>query len=451
MLPDLDITADEFYRSSWIVNGYLLGYLVALPLMGRVADAHGPGRVYAAALAVFMVGSALVAAAPGLEFLVASRALQAVGGGAVVPVAMAIVVRELPGRERALGLGAIAAASEGGALIGPLWGGAIADWLDWRAVFWLNLPLAAPLLLAAWRLASRERGVGRVDWAGAALLGGALALLTVALADDPLRPRPLTMTLGLLLASGAAAAGFAWRERRVAQPLVRPAMLVRRAVLAAHLATLLAGGALIAVLIGVPLFVNLVLSEGPLAGGVTLLRLTAAVPIGALAGGWLAARVDARPLAAAGMLLAAAGVAGLAAWDEGLGEPLRSAPQIVAGLGFGLVLAPLATAVLAPVDEGEHATAAAWLTLARVAGMLVGTALLTSSGLGRFYARAGAAEFGSPEFEGLVRAAQVDTFREVFLAAAAALVVAAALCALLGGAPRAGSPGAEPRRWWMAA
>jgi MFS family permease len=361
-------------------------------------------------------------------------------------------VRELPGRERALGLGAIAAASEGGALIGPLWGGTITDWLGWRAVFWLNLPLAAPLLLAAWRLASRERGVGRVDWAGAALLGGALALLTVALADDPLRPRPLTMTLGLLLVAGAAGAGFGWRERHAAEPLVRPAMLVRRTVLAAHLATLLAGGALIAVLIGVPLFVNLVLGEGPLAGGVTLLRLTVAVPVGALAGGWLASRIDLRPLAAAGMLLAAAGVAGLAAWDEGLGEPLRSAPQLAAGLGFGLVLAPLATAVLARVREGERATAAAWLTLARVAGMLVGTALLTSSGLGRFYARAASAELGAPEFEGVVRAAQVDTFREVFLAAAAALVVAAALCALIGRASDAAGPrGGEQKRWWLAA
>lgn len=453
MIPDLDITADEFYRSSWIINGYLLGYLVALPLMGRVADVYGPGRIYAAAMLIFMIGSALVAAGPAFGSVVAARALQAVGGGAVVPVAMAIVVRELPPGARAAGLGGIAAAAEAGALIGPLWGGAIADWLDWRAVFWLNLPLAAPLALAAWRLASRERRSGRVDWWGAAILGGALALLTVALSDDPLNPRALRLTLALLLVAGAGAAVFGWRERRVTAPLVRPAMLAQRAVLAAEVATLLTGGALITVLIGVPLFVNLVLDEGPLAGGVTLLRLTAAVPVGALAGGWLAGRVDLRALSALGMLLAAAGVAALAAWDEGLGEPLRSAPQIVAGLGFGLVLAPLASAVLARVAEGERATAAAWLTLARVAGMLVGTAVLTSSGLGRFYARAGAAEFGSPGFAELVRAAQVDTFREIFIAAGVALVVAAVLCLLLGRTPRAEpSPAAPGRgRWWMAA
>ena len=451
MIPDLDITADEFYRSSWIINGYLLGYLVALPVMGRVADVYGAGRIYAASMLLFTAGSALVAAAPSFEFLVASRSLQAVGGGAVVPVAMAIVVRELPPRARAPGLGAIAAASEAGALVGPLWGGAIADWIDWRAVFWLNLPLAAPLAFAAWRLATHERRAGGIDWWGAALLGAALAVVTVALADDPLDPRPLPLTLALLASAAAVAAVFARRELAIPAPLVRPAMLVERPILAAEAATFLTGMALITVLIGVPLFVNLVLAEGPLAGGITLLRLTAAVPAGALVGGWLAARLDLRALASGGMLLAAAGVATLAAWEEGLGEPLRSGPQLVAGLGFGLVLAPLASAVLSRVGEGERATAAAWLTLARIAGMLVGAALLASSGLGRFYARAGAVEFGSPGFEELVRAAQVETFREIFVAAAIALVVAAALCSALGPSPdrEAALRVQGGRRWWF--
>ena len=451
MIPDLDITADEFYRSSWIINGYLLGYLVALPVMGRVADVYGAGRIYAASMLLFTAGSALVAAAPTFEFLVASRSLQAVGGGAVVPVAMAIVVRELPARARAPGLGAIAAASEAGALVGPLWGGAIADWIDWRAVFWLNLPLAAPLAFAAWRLATHERRTGGIDWWGAALLGAALAVLTVALADDPLNPRALPLTLALLATAAAGAALFAWRELATPVPLVRPSMLTERPILAAKAATFLTGMALITVLIGVPLFVNLVLAEGPLAGGITLLRLTAAVPVGALVGGWLAARLDLRVLASVGMLLAAAGVGALAAWEEGLGEPLRSGPQLVAGLGFGLVLAPLASAVLSRVGEGERATAAAWLTLARIAGMLVGAAVLASSGLGRFYARAGSVEFGSPGFEELVRAAQVETFREIFVAAAIALVVAAVLCSALGPSPdREASVRAEGgRRWWF--
>src|SRR5690606_29116450 len=113
--------------------------------------------VYAAALAFFMFGSALVAVAPNFEAAVAARAVQAVGGGAVVPVAMAIVVGELPPGRRIMGLGAIAAASEFGALIGPLWGGAITDWFGWRTVFWVNLPMAAPVMVAVWRLGGHAR------------------------------------------------------------------------------------------------------------------------------------------------------------------------------------------------------------------------------------------------------------------------------------------------------
>ncbi|MBM4415114.1 MAG: MFS transporter [Chloroflexi bacterium] len=443
IIDDVGIAVDEFYRISWIVNGYLLGYLAALPLLGRIADVHGRACIFAGTLAIFLVGSVLVAFAPSYAWIVAARALQAIGGGGVVPVAMAIVVDELPPAKRALGLGAIAAASEAGALLGPLWGGAITDWLGWRWVFWINVPMTLPVLAAGWwALANRPAG-GRIDWLGGALLAAALAVLTVALVDDPLDPRPWPATAVLLATSALLAATFAWQERRARASLVRLAMFAPRPVWAAHAAHVLLGGGLIAALIAVPLFVNLVLGERPLAGGLTLMRLTVAVPLGALAGGWLAGAWGLRPTAVTGMWVAAAGLAGLAAWDQALAEPLRSAPLLVAGLGFGLVVAPLGTAVLQHVAEAERATAAAWLTLARIAGMLAGAGLLTSHGLGRFYARAGSATFGSPEFAALVATAQVDTFREVFLAAAVAMFIAG-LVALLIGCGRA--PAGE--RWW---
>jgi hypothetical protein len=104
---------------------------------------------------------------------------------------------------------------------------------------------------------------------------------------------------------------------------------------------------------------------------------------------------------------------------------MRSIPQLVGGFGFGLVLAPLSAAVLRGVGEGERATAAAWLTLSRMAGMLVGAALLTSHGLGRFYARAGALDFGSPEFLDLILEVQIETFREVFIVAGIVMAFAA--------------------------
>jgi len=444
LIQDIGLTVDDLYQASWVINGYLLGYLVALPIVGRIADVYGHARVYAASLAIFMLGSALVAAAPGFGFLVLARALQAVGGGAVVPVAMAIVVDELPRDRRLIGLGAIAAASEAGALIGPLWGGAITDWFGWRTVFWVNLPMSLPVLLVVWRLAGTRRRADGIDWLGAAVLGAALAVLTFALADDPNEARPLAVTFALIAVAAALAAGFWWHERRTPTPLVRTGLLTSRHALAANLASLLLGGGLITALVAVPLFVNLVLVESPLDGGLTLMRLTVAVPVGALLGGYSASRLGLRPVAAVGMLLTAIGFAGLQLWTEGLGEWLRTIPLLVGGLGFGLVIAPLSAAVLQGLPEAERATAASWLTLARVTGMLVGAALLTSSGLGRFYARAGAIEFGTPEFDELILDAQVETFREVFIAAIGVMLLAALVAWSIGRGERDGDT--EP--WW---
>ena len=444
LIQDIGLTVDDLYQASWVVNGYLLGYLIALPIVGRIADVYGHARVYAAALGLFMLGSALVAASPTFGAIVASRALQAVGGGAVVPVAMAIVVDELPKGRRLIGLGAVAAASEAGALLGPLWGGAITHWFGWRMVFWVNLPMSFPVLVVVWRLAGNRRRHERIDWLGAAILGLALAILTFALADDPNDARPLPVTFALLTSAAALAALFWWHEHVTPAPLVRPGLLKARHAIAANLGSLLVGGGLITALIGVPLFVNLVLVGTPLDGGLTLMRLTVAVPVGALLGGYLASRLGLRLVATTGMLLAAVGFAGLQLWTDDLSELLRTVPLLIGGLGFGLVIAPLSAAVLQGLDESERATAASWLTLARVTGMLIGAALLTSSGLGRFYARAGAIEFDSPEFSQLIVEAEVSTFREVFIAAVALMLVAALVAWFIGRGERDG----ETEPWW---
>ncbi len=447
ILHDIHLPVSDFYRASWIVNSYLLGYLVALPLLGRVADVYGHARVFAVAVGLFLIGSAAVAVAPSFEAIVIARGVQAIGGGGVVPVAMAIVVGELPPRQRALGLGAIAAAAEAGALIGPLWGGAITELAGWRWVFWINLPMLAPVLVGVWRLGGRGGRRGPVDWPGAALLGAALALLTFALVDDPNAPRPLGVTAAMIAGAAAIGGVFAWHELRTRMPMVRLSMFRPRAVAAANLANVFVGGGLITALIGVPLFVNLVLVEPALQGGLTLMRLTVGVPLGALAGGLLAGRLPLRVPAAAGMLLAALGFAGLQAWNEPLAQWLRTLPQVVGGFGFGLVIAPLATAVLQRVSEHERATASSWLVLCRIAGMLVGASLLTSTGLGRFYARVGTVPFDSPDFRRLVEEAQVSTFHDVFVVAALVMVLAAAIAWFVG----RGDPESNVEPWWTVA
>jgi MFS family permease len=146
ILTGVNVPLDQFYRSAWVINGYILGYVVAMPLIGRVADVYGHSRIFMLSLALFVVGSLWVSVAGSLNELIVARAVQAVGGGGLVPVSMAMVAGHLPPERRALGLGFLGAAAEGGGLFGPLWGGSWVQILGWRGHFWINVPLALPVI-----------------------------------------------------------------------------------------------------------------------------------------------------------------------------------------------------------------------------------------------------------------------------------------------------------------
>ena len=200
MSQDLAVPITEPNRLAWIVSGYLLGYVVAMPLMGRVADVYGRWRVFASCLVLFMVGSlfsflspqlgspispdtttlggALLAplysgiawlmsflahfnvdtTSPGLDVLIGARFLQAVGGGALVPLAMALVGDLFGGQRRGLALGLVGAVTEAGGVLGPLWGAWLTTHFGWQAIFSINLPVAAALLVAGYFCIPRQRG-----------------------------------------------------------------------------------------------------------------------------------------------------------------------------------------------------------------------------------------------------------------------------------------------------
>jgi len=278
VVSDLHVSIAELDNAAWVVTAYLLGYTVALPLIGRLADVYGDRAVLVACALLFAGGSLWAAVADGLWSLVAARAVQAVGGGGLVPVALAAA-----GPRRIVALASVAAAAEAGAVLGPLYGAAFVDTVGWRAVFWVNLPLTALVVAAAWRaLGGRARdSAARVDYVGGALAAVALLGLTVALSSG----LPPAARVAVGAAGVVAAAGFA----RV-QDLV-PRELVRRAGFAlANAANAIVGAALVVALVAVPVYANVVLGQGATEGGLTLLRLTALIPVGAVAGGGLAAR-----------------------------------------------------------------------------------------------------------------------------------------------------------------
>ncbi len=441
MVNDVGLPQDQFYRAAWIVNGYILGYVVAMPLMGRVADRYGHARVFAAALLLFCAASAWVALAQGLTMISVARGVQAIGGGGVVPVAMAIVTANASPSRRVFGLGAIAAASEAGGLFGPLWGGSIAELFGWRGVFWINLPLCLPIALAVLRFSGQRQPSpsGHLDLPGAALLGASLVCLTVALTDDPIAQRETAVTLALFAAAVALFGAFLLREARATGPLVNLMLFRVPRLSAAFLTNGLTGGTLIVAMVGVPLFTNVLLGGDALQGGLNLMRLTIALPVGALAGGWLASRYGLSAGAVAGLILAGCGFLGMATWSEDPSTIELTLPLLVTGLGFGLVIAPINAAVMNEAAEDERATLASLLTVVRLVGALVGVALLTTRGLSGFYSAAGLIPLDDPGFESQLRDLQVDSFRDTFIATAA-VCFATLLPALLLGRGRRAKP-----------
>lgn len=421
MIEDVGLAQDQFYRAAWIVNGYILGYVVAMPFLARAADAYGHGRVYAIALLVFCAGSALVAVSDNLTLLTCARALQAVGGGAVVPVALAIVTSDAPVSQRAVGIGAMAAAAEAGGLLGPLWGGGLADLLSWQGIFWINLPLCLPLAFAMWRFSTpRKSGAhADLDLPAALLLGVSLVCLTVAITDDPIERRPLSLTLALYGGAAAFFGAFIWRELNARRPMVDLRLFRKLPVMAGFATNALTGGALIVAMINVPLFTNAVQDGTAFEGGLNLMRLTVALAIGAVSGGLLTSRIGPTAAAALGLVCAGAGFLGMSRWDADPGFLLMSGPLFVAGLGFGLVIAPVNTVVLDASEEDDRATMAALLTVIRLVGALVGVALLTTRGLSGFYASAGQVDITDPNFIDLVIGLEVESFRSGFLVTSA--------------------------------
>jgi MFS family permease len=441
MMPDLGITVDNFGRAAWIVNGYLLGYTVAMPLMGRVADTFGHLRIYVVSTLLFLAGSAMVALAPNLELLAAARAVQAIGGGAIVPISMAIAgSRLLPGR-RALAIGLIAALDDASSLLGPLYAAALVEPLGWRGLFWLNIPLQIPWLLAVALLVRRTPALARhqVDWIGGLLLATGLACLTIGLTNETDGAGSAWVTALWMTLALASTAAFVARQRRAADPLIPVRSLRQRVVGSGMALYFIDGAATITIMICIPLMTNVLWGGDPLQGGLNLMKMMVWMPVGGILGGWTAQRLGYRPTAALSFLLLALAYLSMYRWPDSPGPAMLWGTLLIAGLGIGLNDAPILGSVLDNVRAAERATAAALTQMVQTTGMIVGTALLATQGIGRFDQRA--AELfrqrglsASPEeYQAILRA----TFDEIFLVAAFVTLLGAGLALLLArGHPR---------------
>ena len=457
IITDLQITSEQLDRAAWIVSGYLLGYVIAMPLMGRVSDMYGRRRIFIICLGIFGIGSLLCGLAPflgqqidisflqhiginvaapddfsdptalnpSLVWLVAARFVQAAGGGAIIPVAMAIAGDFYGEKQRALALGLIGMVTEAGGVLGPLYGAIIVQTLGWQAIFFLNLPLVAILAFFIWRLippaettARTAHSRGRIDFLGALLLGAALICLSIGLSQEAatstiavsgsgsnqafIQNNPWLIGASIVLIATFIAVEVYLERRWVAArseeknsqsgsrkghvlPMVELSLFKRRPFSASALVSLLVGAALIIAMVNIPLFIATVLGGQPIDSGLALLRLTAMIPLGAITGGWLCARITCRLTAILGLIFTATGFWLMHLWPIQVNWIQITISAVIGGFGFGLVIAPIATTAINAVSNRQMGMGSSVVTVLRIVGMILGLALLTSWGLGRFH------------------------------------------------------------------
>ena len=183
VMVELEIPLTDLDTAAWIITGYLVSYTVAMPLAGRLSDVYGRVRMFQAALLVFAIGSAFVALSPNFTWIVAARVFQAIGGGATVPIGLAMAVATVAPRHRGVTLGLVAASAEAGSVLGPLYGGALIEWVGWRWIFWLDVPQSLILIGLMAILRNRPNPEAKMDYIGAVTIGAALTVVTIALSQ----------------------------------------------------------------------------------------------------------------------------------------------------------------------------------------------------------------------------------------------------------------------------
>ena len=417
VMVDLEIPLTDLDRASWIVTAYLVAYTVAMPLAGRLSDVYGRVRMFQAALVWFAIGSAFVALAPNFEWVVSARVLQAIGGGATVPIGLAMAVGVVAPEKRGIALGLVAASAEAGSVLGPLYGGAIIELIGWRWIFWLDVPQSLILIALLAVLPNRANPAAKMDYFGALALGGALTVLTLGLSQRGIFSGESIYPYFMVVAGVVLVAVLVLVERRAVQPLLASFLYTSRAFLSSNATQFLVGVALIMALVCVPLMAATVMEKKAWESALHLVRLTAAIPVGAVVGGYILRWTGVRAVCITGLGLMGAGLLLMSGWETDVGEFRLTMPLVAAGLGFGLVIPPISVSALSAAPSHYWGAAASLVTASRMVGMALGLAALSAWGIERFYSLTADVDLGS-DFEvteATLIGAGVTVFQNLFM------------------------------------
>jgi DHA2 family multidrug resistance protein len=389
MMGNLGATLDEI---AWVSTGYIVANVIVLPMTSWLSDRFGRRNYYTASIALFTVASFFCGNAPTLEWLVAARVVQGIGGGALISTAQAILFDVFPREERATGQAIFGMSVMVGPTLGPTLGGWITDNYSWPWIFYINIPLGIMAAFLSWRLipepAHAAANTESVDWLGLAFLIMGIGALQVMLergeSKDWFQAKEI-MAEAVIALIGAVL--FVWHELRTPHPVVNLRVLRNRQLAVGVTFGALLGFALYASVFALPVFLQTLLGYTAWDTGKVILPGAIASAAVMASMGRLVPRVDARILITTGVLLFLYSM-----WmhyhftlDTGMNDLLL--PMILRGAGIGLIFVPLTGAAVADLRPEQIPQGTGMFNLSRQLGGSFGIAI-TATLLTRFAERA---------------------------------------------------------------
>jgi EmrB/QacA subfamily drug resistance transporter len=379
-MPTVIASLGGLSHYSWVFSAYLITSTVTVPVWGKLSDLYGRRLFYQLGIAVFLLGSILSGMSTTMTQLIAFRAIQGLGAGALIPLGMTIIGDIYTLHERARMQALFSGVWGFSSVIGPVAGGFITDQLSWRWVFYINIPvgLAAALIMGLALKEPRRHERPAIDYAGAAVLMIAITLLMLALVEGGASVATLTSPLNLALLASAAllTALFVWIELRASDPIVPFVLFRNRVVLVAIVAGFLAGVAMFGAITFVPLFAQGALGSTATQAGSLLTPLMLSWVGLSVIGGRLLLRVGYKPTSIVGFILLTAGLALLANFNRDTSRIWLYLDLIMVGAGLGLTMLTLLIAVQQAVPRAQLGIATSLNQFSRSIGGAVGVAVM---------------------------------------------------------------------------
>jgi EmrB/QacA subfamily drug resistance transporter len=379
-MPRIIAQLNGLEHYAWVATAYLLASTVSVPIYGKLSDIYGRKAFFIVGMVIFLLGSALSGMSQTMTQLIFFRAIQGLGAGAMMPIAMSIIGDILPPAERGKWQGLLVAIFGLSSIIGPTAGGWITDNWGWRWTFYVNMPIGAVALLVAVLVlpAAGQRRQHTIDYLGAAtLVAGSVALLLGFSWAGTQYAWGSVQIIGLLVLAVVLLTAFILIEMRAAEPIITPALFKNSIFSISVLATFLLAAGMFGAIMYLPLFVQGVIGDSATNSGEVLTPMMFGFMVSSIIGGQILSRTGRyKVLALVGFAVATAGMFLLSRMDVSATDGLVIRNMIIVGLGIG-VLMSLFTIVVQnafPVQQLGEVTAG--ITFFRSIGSTIGIAVL---------------------------------------------------------------------------